>query len=97
MWQPGFRRSSMLSGSNDSGRVIVLGVLGPEVTAWVGAFLLLPNIILMQLGVPIAIPFMHSVSILSVLVFLMLQAGYYYALFRLTHFVVGRIRRRIPA
>jgi len=75
----------------------VVGVHGPEVTAWVGAFLLLPNIILMQLGVPIAIPFMHSVNILSVLVFLVLQAGYYYALFRLTHFVVGRIRRRIAA
>lgn len=72
--------------------LVVVGVHGPEVTAWVGAFLL-PNIILMQLGVPIAIPFMHSISFISVLVFLALQTGYYYALFRLIHYVAGRIRR----
>ncbi len=39
--------------------LVVAGVHGPEATAWVGALLLLPNIILMQLGVPIAIPFMQ--------------------------------------
>jgi hypothetical protein len=77
--------------------LVVAGVHGPEVAAWVGAFLLLPNMILMRLGVPIAIPFLHSVSILSVLVFLVLQAGYYYILFRITHFVAGRFRPRIPA
>jgi len=75
---------------------VVVGVHGPEVTTWVAAFLLLPNIILMRLDVPIAIPFMYPVSVASVLVFLMLQAGYYYALFRLTHFIAGRIRRKIP-
>ncbi len=34
--------------------LVVVGVHGPVVTAWVGAFLLLPNITLMQLDVPIA-------------------------------------------
>lgn len=78
------------------GIVLVVGVHGPEVTTWVAAFFLLPNIILMRLGVPIAMPFMHPVSIVSVLVFLVLQTGYYYALFRLTYYLAGRIRRGIP-
>ena len=73
--------------------LVVVGVHGPEVAAWVGDFLLLPNIILMQLGVPIAIPFMYPISFVSVLVFLALQTGYYYALFRLIHYFAGRIRR----
>lgn len=77
--------------------LVVIGVHGPEITAWIGYFLLLPNIILMQSGVPIAIPFMHSMSIISVLVFLALQTGYYYSLFRLIHYVAGRIRRRMTA
>ena len=38
-------------------------------------------------------PFMHSMSVVSALVFLALQTGYYYALFRLTHYLAGRIRR----
>ena len=76
--------------------IVVVGAHGPEVTAWVGAFLLLPNIILMRLGVPIAVPFMYPVSIVSVLVFLVLQAGYYFALLWLTHFIAGRIRRKTP-
>jgi len=77
--------------------LVVLGVHGPEISAWVGAFLLLPNVILRQLGVPIAMPFVHSMSVVSALVFLALQNGYYYALFRLTHYLAGRIRRRTPA
>lgn len=73
--------------------LVVVGVHGPEVTAWVGAFLLLPNIVLMKLGVPMAIPFVHPVSVVSVFVFFVLQVGYYYALFRLIHYPAGRIRR----
>jgi hypothetical protein len=77
--------------------IVLVVVHGPEVTTWVGAFLLLPNVILRQLGVPIAMPFMHSMSFVSALVFLALQTGYYYALFRLAHYLAGRIRQRTPA
>jgi hypothetical protein len=73
--------------------LIAVGVHGPQAAAWIGAFLLLPSVILTRLGVPLALPFIHPLSIFSALVSLILQMGYYYALFRLIHFVAGRIRR----
>lgn len=77
--------------------LIVIGVHGPQMIAWIGYFLLLPNIMLLKLGVPIAIPFIRSASIISVIVFVVLQAGYYYALFGLVRYVACGVRGRTPA
>jgi hypothetical protein len=73
---------------------IVAGVHGPQVIAGVGDFLLLPNIILLKLGVPIALPLLHHMSITSMLIFLVLQTAYYYVLFRLLLSVTGNLSRK---
>ena len=73
--------------------LIAVGVHGPQVAAWIAAFLLLPSVILTRLGVPLALPFIHTLGIVSALVSLILQTGYYYTLLRLIQFVAGQIRR----
>ncbi len=75
---------------------IVAGVHGPTAIGYVGKFLLLPNAILLQLGVPIAIPLLYRFNILSTTVFLVLQLGYYYGLFRLIVSVFARRGRLGP-
>lgn len=77
--------------------LLVMGTHGPQIFIWLGGFLLLPNAILAQLGLPAAVPFLHSMSLLSILLFVILQTGYYYLLFWLIHFVTGRNRRKVPA
>lgn len=77
--------------------LLVMGTHGPQALIWLGGFLLLPNIILVQLGLPAAVPFLHSMNVLSILLFVILQTGYYYLLFWLIHFVTGRIFRKIHA
>lgn len=77
--------------------LLVMGTHGPQIFIWLGGFLLLPNVILAQLGLPAAVPFLNSMNALSILLFMILQTGYYYLLFWLIHFVTGRNRRKIPA
>ena len=76
--------------------LILIGVHGSKVIALIGDFLLLPTVILSQLGVPVRIPLLHSMSPVSILVFVVLQSGYYYALFQLIHYVTERSRRKVP-
>ena len=79
--------------------LILIGVHGSKVIALIGDFLLLPTVILSRLGVPVRIPLLHSMSMVSILVFVVLQTGYYYALFQLIYYVSerspGRHRCRI--
>jgi hypothetical protein len=77
--------------------LLVMGVHGSQILSLIGAFLLLPNVILSRLGVPVGIPFLNSITITSILVFVLLQIGYYYALFQLIYYVVSRSRRKIAA
>ncbi len=77
--------------------LLVVGTHGSQAVAWLGGFLLLPNIILVQFGLPGAIPVLNSVNVLTILIFMVLQSGYYYLLFWLIHSVTKRIRRKIPA
>src|SRR5258707_2454974 len=77
--------------------LLVIGTHGSQALIWLGGFLLLPNVIIQRLGLPVAVPFLHSINGLSILLFVILQTGYYYLLFWLIHFVTGRIRRKIPA
>jgi hypothetical protein len=74
--------------------LIVVGVHGPKVIALIGGFLLLPTVMLSRLGVPVRIPLLHSMSMVSMLVFVVLQTGYYYALFQLIYYVTERSRRK---
>ena len=76
--------------------LIVIGVHGSKVIALIGGFLLLPTVILSRLGVPVRIPLLHSMSTVSILVFVVLQSGYYYALFQLICYVTERSRRKAP-
>jgi len=76
--------------------LILIGVHGSKVIALIGDFLLLPTVILSRLGVPVRIPLLHSMSTVSILVFVVLQSGYYYALFQLIHYVTERSRRKVP-
>lgn len=76
--------------------LIAMGVHGPDAIAILGGFFLLPSIVLIRLGVPVGIPFMQSMSILSVVVFVVLQTAYYYALFQLVYLVLGHRRRKTP-
>jgi hypothetical protein len=73
---------------------LFMGVHGPQIMTIVAVVLLLPNVILLKLGVPVAIPFINSARILPILFFLALQAAYYYGLVRLIYFV--RARRKLP-
>lgn len=77
--------------------LLVIGTHGSQALIWLGGFLLLPNVILAQLGLPASVPLLHSMNVLSVLLFVILQTGYYYLLFWLIRFVTGRIRRKVPA
>jgi hypothetical protein len=74
---------------------LFMGVHGPQIMTIVAVVLLLPNVILLKLGVPVAIPFINSGKILPILFFLVLQAAYYYGLVRLIYFV--RARRKLLA
>jgi len=76
--------------------LIVIGVHGPKLIALIGEFLLLPTVILSRLGVPVRIPLLHSMSTVSILVFVVLQSGYYYALFQLIYYLTVRSRRKVP-
>lgn len=73
---------------------MTIGVHGSQVFVWIGCFLLLPSFVLVKLGVPVAIPFLHSTSIVSIIIFVVLQCAYYYALLRLSLYVLGKGRRR---
>jgi hypothetical protein len=77
--------------------LLVMGTHGSQALIWLGGFLLLPNVILMQLGVPVKVPLLNSVNVLSILLFVILQTGYYYVLFWLIYFVTGRVRRKVSA
>ena len=73
--------------------LMLMGVHGSQILTILGGILLLPNVVLMRLGVPIGIPIISSTSLISVLIFACLQAAYYYGVFRLMYF----IRRRRPS
>src|SRR6266481_3546096 len=60
----------------------------------IGGYLLLPTLILSRLGVPVRIPLLHSMSTVFILVFVVLQSGYYYALFHLIYYVTESSRRK---
>lgn len=77
--------------------LIAIGVHGPQAMAMIGGFLLLPNVILTRLGLPTRIPFIQSMSIKSILVFIMLQTAYYYALLQVICLVTRGRRRKAPA
>ena len=66
---------------------IVAGVHGPSIIMYLGTFLLLPAVILSHFGIPIAIPGLHRVGVLSGISFMAIQLTYYYALLRLVTFV----------
>jgi membrane-bound ClpP family serine protease len=72
--------------------LMIMGAHGPQILTLVGAFLLLPNVILMRAGVPVGIPLISSSNVFSILVFLGLQAVYYYGLLQLMYFVTRRRR-----
>jgi len=75
--------------------LMIMGAHGPQILAIIGAFLLLPAVILTRLGVPVGgIPFVSSNNIVSILVFLALQAAYYYGLLQLIYFITRRNRHR---
>ena len=74
--------------------LMAAGVHGPRVATYVGTFLILPSLILMKLGVPIAIPFLYRTTVISTALFCALQLGYYYGLLRLLAFVVSRSREK---
>jgi len=69
------------------------GVHGSQIMIILGVVLLLPNIILIKLGVPIGIPFINSASVFPILTFLVLQVVYYFALLRLIYFLKYRRRQ----
>jgi hypothetical protein len=73
--------------------LIVIGIHGSQIATMLGGFFLLPSIVLMRLGVPMGIPLLQSMSILSLLLFLLLQTAYYYFLLQLIYFVTGRRQR----
>jgi len=75
--------------------LLAMGTHGSQALTWLGGFLLLPNVILMQLGVPLKVPLLNSVNVLSILLFVILQTGYYYVLFWLVNSVIRR-RRKVP-
>jgi hypothetical protein len=75
--------------------LLAMGTHGSQALTWLGGFLLLPNVILMQLGVPVKVPLLNSVNVLSILLFVILQTGYYYVLFWLVNSVIRR-RRKVP-
>jgi hypothetical protein len=77
--------------------LLALGTHGAQAISWLGGFLLLPNIILLQLGLPVGIPLLHSAGVLSILVFVVLQTGYYYLLLWLVVTIAGRRRRKVRA
>ena len=74
--------------------LMIMGVHGPRIMLIAGAVLLLPNVILTRLGVPVGIPLISSTNVISILVFLALQAAYFYGLFLLIYSAVRRSRRR---
>jgi len=74
--------------------LIVIGVHGSKVIALIEGFLLLPTLILSRLGVPVRIPLLHSMSTVFILVFVVLQRGYYYAPFQLIYYVTESSRRK---
>lgn len=76
--------------------LLVMGTHGSQALIWLGGFLLLPNVILMQLGVPVKVPLLNSVNVFSILLFVILQTGYYYVLFWVIHSVTKRMRRKVP-
>ena len=77
--------------------LIAIGVHGPQAMAMIGGFLLLPSVILTRLGVPSGIPFIQSTSIKSILVFIVLQTAYYYALLELIYLITQGRRRKASA
>ena len=66
---------------------------GSQLHLYLGAFLLLPSIILLRLGVPIRIPFLETIGILSVVLFVLLQALYYFGLLQIARYL-ARLRRK---
>lgn len=68
---------------------------GSQIITMIGTFLLLPNVILVRLGVPIGMPLLSSIKLLPILVFFVLQAAYYYGLFQLIYFMVQRRRHHL--
>lgn len=77
--------------------LVAIGVHGANILMWTGDFLILPTIVLMQAGIPIKIPFLHSMTVTFIVVFLVLQTAYYYLLFHLVGYLVSRIRHILPS
>lgn len=73
--------------------LLALGVHSSQVFVVAGGFLLLPSILLKKAGLPVGIPLISSESILSTVLFVVLQAGYYYLLFLFVRYTVNRVRR----
>ena len=74
--------------------LMALGVHGTQILTWLGGFLLLPSVLLAHFGMPIAIPFLYSMSAASIVVFIALQMAYYCVLYWFCRYV--RRARRQP-
>ena len=70
--------------------LMALGVHGTQILTWFGGLLLLPSILLTHFGVPIAIPFLYTMSAASIVVFIALQMAYYYVLYWLLRYLKRR-------
>jgi len=73
---------------------IAIGVHGSQIFSWIGYLLLLPSFFLSELGAQVAIPFLHSTGIVSLIVFMALQTLYYYGLFWIASLAASGAQRR---
>lgn len=72
----------------------IMGVHGAGILSIAAIVLLLPNFILLWLGVPLGIPLLTSTKLSTFFLFAALQAGYFYGLLQLIYLAARYHRRR---